>query len=77
MHKDKPPGMFDFAERSIRYLIGFWLAAGFLLSLVVHVGMLVWRVDSRRGPERAETLESKTAPMRKPTSPPTAPDVRY
>ena len=36
MHKDKPPGLFDFAERSIRYLVGFWFTAGLILSLLVH-----------------------------------------
>ena len=46
MHKDKPPGPFDFAERSIRYLIGFWLTAGLVLSMFVQTGMLISRSDS-------------------------------
>jgi hypothetical protein len=76
MHKDKPPGIFDFAQRSIRYLIGFWLAAGLLLSFFVHVGLLVWRVDTEKGPKLENGLETKTAPVTKPTSPP-GPVVRY
>jgi len=78
MHKDKPPGIFAFGERSIRYLVGFWLTTGFLLSLVVHVSMLVWRVDAGRGgPHPEDTLETATAPVRKATAPPVAPSVRY
>jgi hypothetical protein len=79
MHKDKPPGIFDFAQRSIRYLIGFWLVTGFLLSLVVHLSLLVWRGDSGREAEvkSEENLERSTAPIRKNTPAPTDPSVKY
>jgi hypothetical protein len=78
MHKDKPPGLFDFAERSIRYLIGFWLVAGFLLSLVLHLSMLVWRGDSQATQGKTEeVLETSTAPVRKSSSPPADPSVKY
>ena len=43
MHKDKPPGIFDFAERSLRHATGMGLMAGFVLSILVHVGILLWR----------------------------------
>ena len=47
MHKNKPPGLFDFAERSIRYLVGFWFIAGLVLSLLVHTGMVIRRADAK------------------------------
>lgn len=78
MHKDKPPGMFDFGQRSIRYLVVFWSTAGFLLSLLIHLGMLVWRVDfGPTQPKSEEALERTTAPVRPATSPPSAAAVRY
>ncbi len=78
MHKDTPPGIFDFAERSVRYLIGFWFVAGILLSVFVRVGLLVTRVDAGNGPPNPEnTLEKATEPVRKPTAPPSDPAVRY
>ena len=82
MHKDKPPGPFDFAERSIRYLVGFWLIAGLALSLLVHTGMLIWRADDL-GPSKPnpEALETATAAQRaaagKPPPPDPPPSVRY
>jgi len=83
MHKDRPPGPFDFAERSIRYLVGFWLATGLVLSILVHTGMLVWQADGK-GPAskpNPEALEAATAARRaaaSKSSPPEAPAaVRY
>ncbi len=81
VHKDKRPGVFDFAERSIRYLVGFWFTAGLALSILVHTGMLVWRADDK-GPgakRNPEALEAKTT-ARKPasaTTPPPSAAVRY
>jgi|GEM_PF-2309718 len=83
MHRDKPPGPFDFATRSIRYLIGFWLTTGLVLSVLVHTGMLVWRADAKTpGAKRnPEALEVATAAQRAkagkspPPDPPAA--VRY
>jgi len=81
MHKDRPPGIFDFAERSIRYLIGFWFTAGLILSLLVHTGMLVRRADARGSgaKENSETLEVKAASHRpaSATTPPQSSAVRY
>ena len=69
MHKDKPPGIFDFAERSIRHLIGFWLISGFILSVLVHFGLLIWRADKPPPPDRpSEALENKTAAQRSPST---------
>jgi hypothetical protein len=83
MHKDKPPGIFDFAERSIRHLIGFWLITGFILSILVQGGLLLWRAD-RKEPSGAdsatEALEAKTDAHRTPpttSSPASTASVRY
>jgi hypothetical protein len=79
MHKDKPPGIFDFAERSIGHLVGICFGAGFLLSIFVHVGMSVWRDNAKEetGLRDQAELESATAGVRKATPPPTAPAVKY
>ncbi|HKP03341.1 MAG TPA: hypothetical protein VJU77_08240 [Chthoniobacterales bacterium] len=37
MHKDKPPGIFDLTERSMRYAAGFSFVVGFVLSVIVRV----------------------------------------
>ncbi len=83
MHKDKLPGPFDFAEQSIRYLVGFWVTTGLVLSILVHTAMVVWRAD-RKGPAskpNPEALEAATAAHRAAASkspPPAAPAaVRY
>jgi hypothetical protein len=83
VHKDKPPGPFDFADRSIRYLVGFWVGAGLLLSLLVHTGMLVWRADAKDpgAKPNPEALEKATAAQRaaagKSPPPEPPPAVRY
>lgn len=81
MHKDKPPGLFDFAERSVRYLVGFWFTTGLVLSLLVHTGILVRRADAKGSgyKKSAETLEAE-ATARKPataTTPPPTASVKY
>jgi hypothetical protein len=72
MHKDRPPGLFDFANRSIRYLVGFWFASGVLLSILVHTGLLVWRADAKGNglKQDSETLEMKTTEPASATTPP-------
>lgn len=46
MHKDKPPGIFDFADRPVRYAVSFGLATGFVLSIFGYGGLSLWRADS-------------------------------
>jgi hypothetical protein len=83
MHRDKPPGLFDLPERSVRYLIGFWFTTGLLLSVLVYSGMLVWRVNAKEPSTKPnpEALEAATAAQRAaagkspPPDPPAA--VRY
>ena len=41
MHKDKPPGIFDLSERSMRYAAGFCFVVGFLVSVIVRVAIVV------------------------------------
>ena len=83
MHKDRPPGLFDFAQRSMRYLIGFWFMTGLLLSAFVNTGIMIWRADSN-GPHakpNQDALEAAAAAQRAaagkspPPDPPAA--VRY
>jgi hypothetical protein len=80
MHKDKPPGLFDFAERSIRYLIAFWFIAGLSLSILVRTGILIRRDDkgdaARRNPEALEAEAMARKPGTATTPPPTE-AVRY
>lgn len=80
MHKDRPPGPFDFAERSIRYLVGFWFTAGLVLSVLVRTGILVWRDTNGPGPKRdAEALEAAAITHKPPSAkaPPPSEAVRY
>ena len=81
MHKDKPPGLFDFAERSVRYLVGFWFTAGLILSLLVHTGLLIRRADAKgpsfkRNPELLEAEANARKPATAQTPPQTS-AVRY
>lgn len=74
MHKDKPPGLFDFAERSIRYLIGFWFVAGLSLSILVRTGILIRRDDKRDASRNPDRLEAE-AMARRPATASTPPQV--
>jgi hypothetical protein len=78
MHKDKPPGIFDFAERSIWHLIGLGVGVGFLLGIFTYVAISIWQVDNSEGtrPRDKDGLESATAKLREPT-PPAPPEVQY
>ena len=80
MHKDRPPGLLDFAERSIRYLVGFWFTAGLVLSVLVHTSILVWRdtkrSDVKRSPEALEAEALARKPGSAKTPPPSA-ALRY
>jgi hypothetical protein len=39
VHKDKPPGIFDLSDRSMRYAAGFCFFVGFLASVIVRIGV--------------------------------------
>jgi hypothetical protein len=43
VHKDKPPGIFDFSDRSMRYAAGFCFFVGFLASVIVRIGVALAR----------------------------------
>jgi len=83
MHKDLPPGAFDFERRSLRYTISFGLLIGLILSIFVYGAVFIWRAD-RGGTETtkanaAGTIEAATMAARRrapPTPEPTA-AVRY
>lgn len=57
MHKDKPPGWFEFDARSARHAVWMGLLAGILLSFLVHATLVIVRADAgntRRGMEAAK-----------------------
>ena len=79
MHKDKPPGLFDFAERSVRYLICFWFVVGLSLSILVRTGILIRRDDTGNASRNPDLLEAQ-ALARKPataSTPPQTEAVRF
>lgn len=41
VHKDKPPGIFDIAERSMRYAAGFCFVVGFVISVIVRLAIVL------------------------------------
>ena len=43
VHKDKPPGIFDLSERSMRYAAGFCFVVGFLVSVIARIGVVLAR----------------------------------
>jgi hypothetical protein len=83
MHKDKPPGLFDFAERGVRYLVGFWFTTGLVLSILVRTTILVMGDNAPSSTtQSADRLEADAAARRAARDPnktqPPAPDaVRY
>jgi len=50
MHKDKPPGIFDLTERSMRYAAGFCFLVGFLISVLVRVAIVLAGEHSAAAP---------------------------
>lgn len=81
MHKDKPPGIFDLADRSARHSVGLGLASGVLLSVLVQTGIGIWRADSGliRARGTVQDAEKAMTSHRTPgTPPPPPPDaVKY
>jgi len=82
MHKDPRPGIFDFAARSLRYIIGLGLLTGIILSIFVYVAVFVWRADrGASDPPKANAgeLENSMTARRKIPTPTPAPAaaVRY
>jgi hypothetical protein len=83
MHKDKPPGLFDFAERGVRYLVGFWFTTGLVLSILVRTAILVMGDNaSNATTQSADRLEAEAVARRAARDPnkaqPPAPEaVRY
>ncbi|MFL6521448.1 MAG: hypothetical protein ACJ8NS_14600 [Chthoniobacterales bacterium] len=41
MHKDKPPGIFDLSDRSMRYAAGFCFVVGFVISVIARIGVVL------------------------------------
>ncbi|MEY2563125.1 MAG: hypothetical protein QOH88_1318 [Verrucomicrobiota bacterium] len=80
MHKDKPPGLFDFAERGVRYLAGFWFVTGLVLSMLVRTAILIMGDTSSdansRSPDRLEAEAQERKPAAAATEAPPS-SVRY
>jgi hypothetical protein len=49
MHRDKPPGIFNLTDRSARYAAGLCFIAGFVLSILVRVGVILAREHFSQG----------------------------
>jgi hypothetical protein len=82
MHKDKPPGLFDFAERGVRYLVGFWFTTGLVLSILARTAILIMSDDAstpnRQSTDRLEAEATARKAAKDPNGPPAAPAaVRY
>jgi hypothetical protein len=50
MHKDKPPGIFDLSERSMRYAAGFCFVVGFIVSVIVRIAVVLARQHASSAP---------------------------
>ncbi len=80
VHKDKPPGPFEFASRSARHAVSFGLACGAVLSIVAYVALALWGADSaaRSGASApAQTLEQATSGARTNAAAPTPADAAH
>ncbi|MEP6809166.1 MAG: hypothetical protein ABI992_02905 [Chthoniobacterales bacterium] len=80
VHKDKPPGFFNFPARSAKHAIWMGLATGVFLSFVAHVVLVIKQADpdgSRRGMEAATGM--LTAHHKEPdkATPPPPSNVKY
>lgn len=73
MHKDTPPGIFDFPRRSVTHGVGVGLIVGILLSAVAHLGLLIWRADANGTEPPRAGAEAAARVMSKHKTPPTNP----
>jgi hypothetical protein len=81
MHKDKPPGFFEFGARPISYSVWFGLITGFILSIFVYAGISLSRANAPvlvTPRSNADGLEATMSARRNASPTPTAPPaVRY
>ncbi|MGI9088550.1 MAG: hypothetical protein ACR2HH_12555 [Chthoniobacterales bacterium] len=73
MHKDPRPGIVEIGARSVRYTVGLGVISGLLLSIVIHVGILIWNADvgaTTLGKKNTQALEASMTARRR-TPPPT------
>jgi hypothetical protein len=83
MHKDKPPGIFEFTARPVQHAVTLGLATGVVLSILAYIGMTLWGADAsarRAEPAGGDSLEQSTSTIPRPnasatSSPP--PAIRY
>jgi hypothetical protein len=71
MHKDKPPGVFEFSARPVQHAVTLGLATGVVLSILAYVGMTLWGADAsarHAEPAGAESLEQSTSTISRPNT---------
>ncbi|MEO5722130.1 MAG: hypothetical protein ABIR71_11750 [Chthoniobacterales bacterium] len=73
MHKDRPPGIFDFPHRSVGHGIGLGLTVGVLLSAVVHLGLLINQAGAGSSEMPLAGADAAQKVMAKHKKPPTNP----
>lgn len=73
MHKDRPPGIFDFPSRSVGHGVGLGLLVGVLLSFVAHLGLLILRANANSSDVPLAGAEAAQREMGKHKKPPTNP----
>lgn len=79
MHKDKPPGLFDFPAHSAQHAIWVGLATGMVLSFLVHASLVITRPDpegGRRGTAKRRVMSMPKNP-KNPATTPNPPLVNY
>lgn len=68
MHKDKPPGIFEFTARPVRHAVAVGLATGVVASILTYIGTTLWGADASArsrpatGPESLEEAAAATHP---------------
>ncbi len=81
MHKNPPPGLFDFDRHSLRYTIVLGLITGFILSIFAYTGLFVLRVDKTASdapkPAAGKFEASVTARQKRVATPAPTAAVRY
>ncbi|MDQ6625636.1 MAG: hypothetical protein M3Y69_05775 [Verrucomicrobiota bacterium] len=83
MHKDKPPGIFEFTARPVQHAVTLGLATGVVLSILTYVGMTLWGADAtarHAEPAGRESLEETTSTIPRPNAsatPSAPPAIQY
>jgi hypothetical protein len=83
MHKDKPPGVFEFTARPVQHAVTLGLATGVVLSILAYVCMILMGADAsarHSAPAAPRSIEETTSLIRRPNGSATqtpSPALRY